>query len=80
MLSIKYNIYTLRFAFQVTGTLVVFALLWILLAELPQAGNSPAVNHNHTLISTTSCGSDDASNLNFGDAKAFWVSWSSLNL
>ena len=52
---------------------MIFVILWILLAELPQPGNGSVVNH--TLITVANY-SDDTSQFNSGDAKAFWVSWS----
>ena len=55
-----------RFGFQVTGTLVVFVILWVLLDRLPESQNS-TLNHTH------SC-SDDVSPLNSSDQMAFWVS------
>ena len=61
-----------RFAFQVVGTLMVFIILWILLAELPEPGNTSFANH--TLIAEASCSSDNSLPLNSGESKAFWVS------
>lgn len=62
-----------RFGFQVTGTLVMFILLWILLLKLPESGGSLRINSTMT----PSC--DDVSSLNSGDAKVFWVSKTNLN-
>lgn len=71
-----------RFAFQVTGTLVVFVLLWILMAKLPQptAGPNNPLTLNVSLMEAAgaSCNSDDVSQLNFCDKRAFWVSSSSV--
>ena len=50
-----------------TGTLIVFAILWILLDKLPESGGSTLVNDT---LSTASC---DVSPLNSDDAMAFWV-------
>ena len=65
---IIYRINFFRFAFQVIGTLVVFVILWVLLAKLPKSGS------NGTLITAVNCSGDDASQLNSGDTKPFWVS------
>lgn len=66
-----------RFGFQVTGTLVVFVLLWILLDELPESAHATTYTSttsllNHT-ISSHQC--DDVSPLNSNDRMAFWVSY-----
>lgn len=61
-----------RFGFQVTGTLVVFILLLVLLAKLPE---SNAVNNTTVTINSTLSGcDDDVSPLNSTDDMAFWVS------
>ena len=52
-----------------TGTLVMFVLLLVLLLKLPESGGS-SLGINSTM--TPSC--NDVSPINSGDAKVFWVS------
>lgn len=55
-----------------TGTLVMFVILLILLTKLPESGGNSPINSNVT----SSC--NDVSPLNSGDAKAFWVSYNNV--
>ena len=69
--SILYVIFhnNYRYGFQISGTLLAFAILFVLLNKLPKA----SIPEGYGNSSVTSCDAGD-SPLNYGDRTAFWVS------
>ena len=58
-----------RYGFQISGTLLAFAILFVLLDKLPKA----SIPEEYANSTVTSCDAGD-SPLNYGDSTAFWVS------
>lgn len=59
-----------RYGFQISGTLLAFAILFVLLSKLPKASNPEEYVNNTKAI--VNCDAGDAP-LNYGDRTAFWV-------
>lgn len=58
-----------RYGFQISGTLLAFAILFVLLDKLPEASIPEGYDNTTTIMN---CDNGD-SPLNYGDRTAFWV-------